>query len=556
MIKAKIVSSLEKPFENSDIESYKSLKSISILKNERLSFQVFYTHGDSETVVPTLRPKIFLEGPLAKYATIRDAVAVPSRFPYTPKHDEGFTYLTPTACPDVLMPISGVGMVFVEYNKLKGLWIEIDLRKEDNISSELSGELKISFIDTNGNAVWGDSLNIEVIDASLPKQALKYTDWFHCDSLANYYKCDAWSEKHWNIIESFLKTAVSNGMNVVLTPLFTVALDTEVGNERLTTQLLKIEKKGEGYSFDFSLVDRWVDMCNRVGIENFEVCHLFTQWGCAHAPKVMATVDGEYKRIFGWETSATDPEYIAFLRAMLTEFIAHMKKRGDDKRCYFHISDEPNSKHLENYKAARAAIEDVLEGYIITDACSHIEYYNDGIISAPVPSNDKVMPFYEAGVPNLWTYYCCSQWDKVSNRFMAMPSSRNRSIGYQLFKYDIAGFLHWGYNFYNSWLSKHPINPYFETAGYGAYPDGDAFSVYPAPDGTAYESLRIVVFYEALQDMRAASLCASLCGKDRTLAALEEILGEIRFDNCALTAEPLLLARERINSMIKETVKK
>jgi hypothetical protein len=147
-------------------------------------------------------------------------------------------------------------------------------------------------------------------------------------------------------------------------------------------------------------------MCDRVGIEFFEISHLFTQWGAGHAPKVMATVDGEYKRIFGWDTDATGEDYPPFLRAMLTAFLAHMKARGDDQRCLFHISDEPNLAQLEQYKKSKATVADLLEGYTIMDALSEYEFYCEGVVTTPIPSNNSIEPFIAGGVPKLWTYYC------------------------------------------------------------------------------------------------------------------------------------------------------
>ena len=85
-----------------------------------------------------------------------------------------------------------------------------------------------------------------------------------------------------------------------------------------------ITRDAEGkYTFDFSLLTRFMDMADRLGVKYFEIAHLFTQWGAEHAPKVMATVDGEYKRIFGWDTEAAGEEYSTFLRNFLKEFLAH-----------------------------------------------------------------------------------------------------------------------------------------------------------------------------------------------------------------------------------------
>ena len=549
MLKTKIISSLEKAFVNGNIDKFDALERASILKNERFSFQFIFTQDHTVT----LRPKISFFGNLAQFVSVRKIMNVPSLCPYTDKCDDNFLYTEPTLCPDLLYPHDAYGRVTVGRGNLSGVWIEIDLRNAKNICSELSGALTVT-LTQDGEILSENTIDIEIIDAEIPEQTLVCTDWFHCDSLAHYYGCEVWSERHWEVIESFVKTAVSNGINMLLTPLVTPPLDTNPGKERLTTQLLKITVENGEYTFDFSLLDRWIDVCDRAGVKYFEICHLFTQWGAMHAPKVMATADSEYMRIFGWDTDATDPEYVRFLRTMLSSFIKHMKARGDDKRCVFHISDEPLEAHLESYKKARAAVEGVLEGYKIMDACSHVEYYENGSISNPVPANDMIVPFLEHKVPDLWTYYCCCQTVGVSNRLMAMPSWRNRALGVQMFKFDIAGFLHWGYNFYNSERSVQSIIPFVETGADHAFPDGDAFSVYPASDGTALESLRMVVFHEALQDMRVLQLCASLCGKDAVIKALENELGEIKFDICPKSAAPLLRAREQVNQMIKHHI--
>ena len=101
------------------------------------------------------------------------------------------------------------------------------------------------------------------------------------------------------------------------------------------------------------------------------------------------------------------------------------------------------------------------KGYPIMDALSSIDYYKDGIVEHPVPACDHIEPFYEAEVPDLWTYYCCGQHTDVPNRFISQPSYRNRIIGFLFYKYDIKGFLQWGYNFYNSHFSLQMVYYYY-----------------------------------------------------------------------------------------------
>ncbi len=556
MLLTKLTSSQEKVFLDSKIEEYPTLEKISALRGERLSVQFLYTHiaKDCDPIFIPTRWDIELESELFPYVTMREVASVPVTKPIlTNEIDDNYLRTAPGLFPDLLRPLYYGGQATLHTDKLSAVWVEIDIPE-----SMKPGVYDLTIgIDSKNFADSKCTVKIEVIDAVLPKEDIYVTQWFHADCLANYYNVDVWSEKHWEVVENFVHTARRNGINLLLTPIFTPPLDTAVGGERRTTQLVGVTRNGDIYSFDFSLVDRWIDMCDRQGVEYLEIAHLFTQWGAAHAPKIMATVDGEYKKLFGWDTAATGKEYSEFLRCFLKEFIAHLKARGDDKRCFFHISDEPSLDHLENYKAAKAVVADILEGYTIIDALSKFDFYKTGVIENPIPSNDHIAPFIENKVPNLWTYYCVSQYKEVSNRYISMPLWRTRSIGMQMYKYNIAGFLHWGYNFYNNQCSGDPINPYLETGADFAFPGGDSFSVYPATDGTALESIRILSFFEALQDIKAMKLCEKYYGHDAVVSAIEEIFGKtLTFDTCAKSGETMLRIREKINEMIKSAISK
>ena len=136
-----------------------------------------------------------------------------------------------------------------------------------------------------------------------------------------------------------------------------------------------------------------------------------------------------------------------------------------------------------------------------------------------------------------------------------MPLWRTRSLGMQIYKYNVKGFLQWGYNFYNNQYSDTPINPYLITDCEGSFPAGDAYSVYPAPNGEALESIRIISHHQALTDIKAMKLCESLYSHDEVVSAIESAFGkEIRFDVCAKSADEMLAVREKVNEMIKAKV--
>lgn len=553
MLNTKIISSQNKVFIDQNVEDFRELTEISALAGEKLSVQFIYS-DEKENYCPA-RPicNLILEGEMASFATVRDVRNVPVDRPVVPgKFDSQYLRTTPGIYPDILTPLRYGGAVCPGRNKLRAVWIEMQIPTD----YRGTGELKVTLDCPEHRIHTENSLTVKVVRATLPPNDIYFTQWFYCDCLAGYYRVEPWSERHWQIVENFLKCAADRGRNMIYTPLLTPALNVNEPFERVPSQLVDVSVTGGEYSFSFEKLDRWCDLCLKLGFKYFEISHFFDQHKAQHSAKVYGVKDGEYGCLFGWETLSLDPEYTKFLRALITAFIDHMKKRGDDKRCFYHISDEPSLDILEHYKALKNSIGDLLVDYRIMDALSNLEFYTHGAIDIPVPQTDDIPAFVEYGVKDLWVYYACCQLIDVTNCYVAMPAYRTRSLGMQLYKYDIAGFLHWGFNYYYNRSSGDVINPFLDLGGEDWVPAGDTFMVYPGEDGKPQESTRLLTLEEALTDLRAFKLCESLYSKERVIAEIEAILGEeITFRRCAHSEDEMLRIRERINDLIAEAVK-
>ena len=553
-MKTRLVSSLNRCFLDSNIEDFTQLKEETIFKNQLYSFQVLVEAEDLKGMYRMYRfvPKI--ESEINDYITIKEVVPLPCEMPAPHNHDDGVERIQPGLFPELLRPMKYDGHMNIVPNQARGIYFTVDPKGE--ISGEFEIKIKIyrvtyeEGLKATDEVLGEETLKLNIKDASLPESDLKVTQWFYADCLADYYNVPVFSEKHWEICENFIKKAVKGGRNMLLTPLLTYSLDTRHYGERTTTQLVDIYKIGNEYKFNFDKLARWLDMAKRCGIKYYEISHLFTQWGAEHAPKVVAMVDNKEQIIFDWNTDSISEEYITFVRALLKNFIKFMKDRGEDKKCYFHISDEPEKEHFERYKEIYNKLKDILKNYPIMDAISDYSFYEQGLISHPVPATVSIEPFIKNNVKNLMAYYCGNHTNGVSNSHFSMPLSRTRYLGVQLFKYDIKGFLHWGYNFYNNQWSYDRIDPYLATDSEGFVPGGDNCMVYPAPDGTADESNRFYALYEAFEDVRAMKYCAKLYSFEETVKAIEEITGEIKFNKCVLDSETMLLIRRKINKMI------
>lgn len=540
-----LLDSLQKVMPNKSPDILKEHeKHLYSFKNERISFQLAYTMEYDGCEIPAQEVELEVETEILEAVQIRKVELVPSGLPaYYEQLDENYLYKEACLCPDLLLPVNTNVIRPVPY-QWRAVWFTVNLE-----SIKKSGDFPIIIkIKQKQELVWKDTIYIHVLKMELAEQTLIHTEWFHADCLADYYQVPVFSETHWKIIENFVDSAVKHGINMLLTPVFTPPLDTKEGGERTTVQLVKVIKKEHRYTFEFDLLERWIDMCMKKGIVYIEIAHLFSQWGAKYAPKIIAWENGIQRRIFGWDTLATSTEYQNFLQQFLPELKRFLKEKGVLETTYFHISDEPHDEQKETYSAAKHSVKDLLEGCKVIDALSSYDIYREGIVECPIVCNDHIQPFIEAGVKELWTYYCCAQGNKVSNRFLAVPPERTRILGVQLYLYNIKGFLHWGFNFYNSQYSLSTINPYLTTDADGGFPSGDSFVVYPAPDYTAYDSTRLEVFTEALYDLRALYKLEEQTDRNYVLSLIyEEIEKPITFLEYPKEAEYIRSLRKRIH---------
>ena len=520
------VSSLQKVFADSSLLK-KQINRGTALKGERFSYQAALSFAGEET--GTIEASLHIESELLPYCKVYRVGSVPARLAaYKDRRDADYLSFKEGLFPDILYPLKiengSAGSFILSTEYCETLWIEINVPPATAAGTydiHLYAECKDRALKTQR------TFSLCIADEVLEKDDFKYTQWLHLDCLADYYGDEIFSENHWKRIEQFIKTASENGVSVLLTPVFTPPLDTDISGSRKIVQLADVEKTQDGYRFSFERFHRYVSSAKKYGIKYLEIGHLYTQWGAQYPCDVQACVDGKKTLIFGKKLPRQFSEtYEDFLAVFLPRLIEEIEKAGFKDRAFFHVSDEPHTHDAQAYSRAKEAVKKHIGNYPVLDALSDYDFIQKGIAEIPAAAIDKIEPFIRANVKPLWAYYCCGQARDVSNRFFAMPSWRNRIIGFLLYKFGIDGFLHWGYNFYYTQYSKRLVDPFMQTDAGGAFPAGDTFSVYPGKDGPI-ESIRLKVFYEALQDRRFLKQMEKKLGKDRIVKVAEEYFGGV-----------------------------
>ena len=324
----------------------------SALLGERYSFQVVLHLKPPKSPYEFYGANLELVLPEGVRATVREVGQVPVTHAHKKRSDDYYLTDGDEILPDILAeiserPLCNGGRIVVHYNLYQAFWVTV----EDAPAGVHPITARLIYKD---ELLAETTYTLTVIDAALKKTDLMYSNWMHYDCISNYYGDEVWSERFNELTDAYIASAVRHGMTGLYIPLITPALDTFEGGERTTVQLLDITAKNGEYSFDFDRTVAFMKRAQELGIEHFEMAHMFTQWGLVAAPKIVATVDGGERSVFGWDTPADGEAYIGFLRAMLPALRARLVEEGLYERCLWHLSDEPAKEHLPRYRFFRA----------------------------------------------------------------------------------------------------------------------------------------------------------------------------------------------------------
>ena len=238
MLELRVISPLEKVFP--DTPPTQLQKEFCGFQNEHLFFQLACTCDDT---LSRKKVHVVVDSPIASDITVRAVRCVPVMLATLPGADDNYLRKSPGLYPDLLsnndMPL------------LSSIWQSFLLEYTPNPAALPGIYPVIMHLCSEDGSIFGTAEAVlRLREGLLPPQTLLRTQWFHSDCLANYYHVPVFSEEYWRIVENFMSVAARRGINMILTPVFTPPLDTAIGGERLTVQLVDVERRENGYRFD------------------------------------------------------------------------------------------------------------------------------------------------------------------------------------------------------------------------------------------------------------------------------------------------------------------
>ena len=541
-VKLKLVSGLAKVFHDQEPAGYPEDCPASLLGGEVFSLQAAYALLDAwEGDLPRVRVRFGCALPLR----VRQAIGVPVRFPRYP--DSAGDYLRSAAgiYPDLLQDIADTERICLYPGTWSALWMDIE-----PAPGTPPGDypLRVSISGQDGGLLAEAGIVLSLLDARLPEQKLIYSRWLHSDSIASTYHLPMYSVEHIRALRGFVQTAARRGMNMLYTPIHTPPIMIRDGREPPINQLTDVFVTPLGYSFRFSKLRDFISLCRHEGIRYFEMAHFFGPRG-GRAPAVMGVQDGAYTRLFGPETPSDDPKYQAFLAAYIPALLKELSYNDVLDSCFFHLTDMPLPDDRAQYRKLLAMTLPLLRGARVIDTLPDPAFAAEaapGLI--PVPELDTLGSL---SAPERWVSLGYRRHGAYPDTLIAMPGSRTRVLGTLLYLEQIRGITHWALNYYAAESTGYPVDPYMNTDCDGLSPAGDAFLLYPGQGGVPEESIRIMHFQQALQDLRALQGLEKKIGREEVLALVSQGLNK----PLSLTSYPgderwLLSLRGKVNERL------
>ncbi|GGZ24993.1 hypothetical protein GCM10007049_16810 [Echinicola pacifica] len=391
----------------------------------------------------------------------------------------------------------------VPFGTTQPIWITIAI-PEGAATGNYEGQVKVSGLANGESFEKVMPFTVEVFKPIIEQSSLWVTNWFFLDRLHYLTESDQvekYSQEYWDLTRVMAKTLADYRQNVaMISPLDHVEFSFQDGK----------------WAFDFSNFNRMVKLFQEEGvIGRIEGGHFGSRidgaWDGDFGLKVPEQSEDSFTlELQGLDQQGTKAFYSQFLPALWE----NITKMGWKEHYVQHIADEPIDSNADSYIEIAKFIKGILPEIIIIEACHTSRLA--GVIDIWVPQMNFLnedMNFYkerqEQG-EEAWFYTCLSPKGEYANRFIEQPLIKTRLLHWVNHKYEIPGYLHWGFNF---WGSGEGIvtaeNPFEDTSGMivssgNVLPGGDCWISYPGK-GEIYPSIRLeamrdgIVDYELLQ---------------------------------------------------------
>ena len=380
-------------------------------------------------------------------------------------------------------------------------------------------------------------ITLEVVNISLPDPgdySMHLDLWQHLSNIAHKHDIRLFSNAHFEVIENYVKSLARLGQKAITI----IASDIPWSGQRTFNDLDKptdlfeyslvtsVEDENGIFSFDYSKMDRYIEMCFSHGIDQkievFGLCGIWMTEENGFGKVAPDFPDGV--RVRYYDKSSGTYCYMnkeKHIRLYINSLYNHFIKKGwlDKVRI---AADEPGD--IELYRRTIKVILEEAPGFKLSIAINKADFTTefDDVMSDATPSLKCLAEDYSFIKENLmgrdgkqvsW-YVCCHP--HFPNTFLQSHLLESRLIGILTSLFGLDGFLRWNYTV---WPEDPRKDLVFRSGEWFA---GDMNFVYPGNDGAPLLSLRYKALLRGIEDFELMTMAKikGVCPDDEIYALL------------------------------------
>lgn len=434
-----------------------------------------------------------------------ECVGLPSGVSFEYRYAECITFHDGIPYPDIL---SNGKTVSVKSHCTQVIWVSFAVSEAAN-----RGDYEISVAVKTSGGEFRATVNLTVYSVTLPEPKngafsheyfFSATEYFSyknestdiAERLDGFYRYERYSDQWWSLMETIAKTMKDLRANVFWLPSLELLCD--AGSRRVGAK---------EWQLNFELIDRMVEIFLKNG--SFYRIVIKDHIDPADGTEIKA-ID-ENGKLCRFKVFDEDSE--AWASAFYGGLYRHFSEKGWLHLLFMHLQDEPH--HTQYWKWAREKCRVYLPGISCGEPLDTHEVATqmDGFFDLYIPRIDiyaKDPDFYRQRQKEgkaLWCYTCCyPEEHHWLNRFIDQPHVYCRLIPWACFSQGITGYLHWGFNYWDSEILS-GVQP-------GARFKGDGFIVYPdAENNSLALSARAVATRDGIQEYELLVMLAEKAPK-------------------------------------------
>ena len=457
---------------------------------------------------------------------------------------------TPNNSRDKLNPVSGLypdpileeENVDLMANETQPFWITIEIPL-DALPGLYKGEVVLAGKMDGREFEIRRPIQVKVYPVNIENTRLWVTNWYNTSPgnvghVMGGKDVAPYTEDYWTFVRMLASKMAEYRQNVSIISPIRLA---EFGQD----------ENGD-YTIDFTNFDKTVDIFIQEGvIGRIEGGHIGTRAaGWVSDFVVFAPVieeDTTYLKKFSIRNDTARAFYTAFIPALSK----HLKEKGWNEIYMQHLMDEPTPANVDTYIEIADFIDNLAPDLKIVEAC-HSKDVNQ-TVDIWVPQLDYMhidYDFYKERAEQgdeIWFYTCLNPKGEYANRFIELPLIKTRILHWINYRFNIPGYLHWGFNF---WRGGDPFNETtsIQLESGTILPGGDAWICYPG-DHKILSSIRLEAMRDGIVDYELLCMLGDKNPQEAAELARQVVY---RFDYYDININAFRKKRQRILSLLSE----